>query len=295
MSADAHFTRRQLLIGGAAATGYALAAGPVEASAIETTSAGLDVATVEIPVEGGPVMRAYRAAPVDRTKLPVVLVVHEIFGVHAYIEDVCRRFAHAGYLAIAPDLYRRAGDAAGYADIRTLIAEVVSKVPDETVLADLDAARAYAAGAGGDAERTFVTGFCWGGRIVWLYAAHRPEIAAGAAWYGRLEGEASEAFPRHPVALAGGPMAPVLGLYGSADTGIPMSSVQAMRKKLAESAQASEILVFPGAPHGFHADYRPSFREMPAREGWRRALSWFASRGGVPTAFEAIPPTGSDP
>ena len=247
MSAEGALTRRQLLIGGAAATGYALAAGPVQASAIETTSAGLEAGRVEIPVEGAP-MPAYRAAPAGGSGLPVVLVVHEIFGVHAYIEDVCRRLAHAGYLAIAPDLYRRVGDPAGYEDIRKLIGEIVAKVPDQTVLSDLDAARAWAATAGGDPARTFVTGFCWGGRIVWLYAAHRPELAAGAAWYGRLEGEADPAHPSHPIDLAAAPHAPVLGLYGAEDSGIPLSSVQKMRRKLGEVSSASEILLFPAAP-----------------------------------------------
>ncbi len=281
MPADASLTRRQVLVGGAVATGYALAAGPAAASAIETSATGLDAGRVEIPVEGAP-MPAYRAAPAGGTNLPVVLVVHEIFGVHAYIEDVCRRLAHAGYHAVEPDLYRRVGDPSGYSDIGALIGEVVSKVPDQTVLEDLDAARAWAASAGGDPARTFVTGFCWGGRIVWLYAAHRPNLSGGAAWYGRLEGEADAGHPRHPIDLASEPHAPVLGLYGAEDRGIPLSSVQAMRRKLGDADRESEILVFPNAPHGFHADYRSSYREMAAREGWQRLLSWFAARGGAP-------------
>lgn len=292
-SAERALTRRQLLVGGAAATGYALAAGPAAASAIETSAEGLEAGNVEIPVAGAP-MQAYRAAPQSGSDLPIVLVVHEIFGVHEYVRDVCRRFAHAGYFALAPDLYRRAGDPSGYTDIGALIENVVSKVPDATVLADLDAALAWAGGQRGDAQRAFVTGFCWGGRIVWLYAAHRPELRAGAAWYGRLEGEASEGHPRHPVELAGALHAPVLGLYGAEDRGIPLRSVQAMRKQLGEAAAESEILVFPGAPHGFHADYRPSYREMAAREGWQRVLSWFDARGRAPAAPQPPSPTGPD-
>ncbi len=292
MSADSGLTRRQLLLSDAAATGYALAAGPVRASAIDTSAAGLEAGMVEIDAAGAP-MPAYRAAPSAGQGLPVVLVVHEIFGLHEYVRDVCRRLAHEGYLAIAPDLYRRVGDPTTIADIGALVREVVAMVPDATVLSDLDATLAWAAGQRGDPERAFVTGFCWGGRIVWLYAAQRPQLRGGAAWYGRLEGESSELHARHPLQLAAGDLAPVLGLYGSADRGIPLASVQLMRRQLAEAGQASEILVFPAAPHGFHADYRPSYRELAAREGWGQMLRWFGERGGVALPTPATVPQGS--
>jgi carboxymethylenebutenolidase len=292
MPADAGLTRRQLLLSGAAATGYALAAGPVRASAVHTPDAGLEAGMVEIDIVGAP-MPAYRAAPFAGEGLPVVLVVHEIFGLHEYVRDVCRRLAHAGYLAVAPDLYRRAGDPTTIADIGELVREIVTKVPDETVLSDLDATLAWSAGQRGDPERAFITGFCWGGRIVWLYAAHRPRLRGGAAWYGRLEGDSSESHPRHPLQLATGTLAPVLGLYGSADRGIPLTSVQAMRKQLANAGQTSEVLVFPAAPHGFHADYRPSYRELAAREGWDRMLHWFGERGGVVLTTPESAPEGA--
>ena len=293
MPVESGLTRRQVLVGGAAATGYALAAGPVQASAIATPDAGLEVGMVQVPVEGG-WMPAYRAAPALGVRLPVVLVVHEIFGLHEYVRDVCRRLAQQGYLAIAPDLYRRVGDPAEIAEVGELIEKIVSKVPDDTVLSDLDAVLAWSAVNRGDPERAFVTGFCWGGRIVWLYAAHRPQIGGGAAWYGRLEGQASAAHPSHPLDLAGGQLAPVLGLYGSADSGIPLTSVQLMRRQLTEASQPSEILVFPAAPHGFHADYRPSYRDLAAREGWQRMLRWFGERGGV-SQPPPLRPAGTSP
>lgn len=295
MPADARLTRRQLLVSGAAATGYALAAGPAQASAITTSAEGLEAGTVEIAVEGAP-MSAYRAAPIAGDGLPVVLVVHEIFGVHEYVRDVCRRLAHAGYFAIAPDLYRRVGDPSGYAEIGELVQKIVSKVPDATVLSDLDATLAWAGSQRGDVTRAFVTGFCWGGRIVWLYAAHRSDLRAGAAWYGRLEGESGDAHPRHPIDLASGKLAPVLGLYGGKDRGIPLSSVQNMRSALTQAGQSSEIVLFDSAPHGFHADYRSSYREQAAREGWQRMLGWFGKRGGIGPEVPAPgrgSPTGS--
>jgi carboxymethylenebutenolidase len=290
MPADSGLTRRQILVGGAAATGYALAAGPVHASAIHTPADGLKVGMVEIAVPGAP-MRAYRAAPALGESLPIVLVVHEIFGLHEYVRDVCRRLAQQGYLAIAPDLYRRVGDPATLTEVGELIDKIVSRVPDAGVLTDLDATLAWAGAERGDTDRAFITGFCWGGRIVWLYAAHRPELSGGAAWYGRLEGESNNSHPVHPLDLAAGKLAPVLGLYGSADRGIPLSSVQLMRRKLAEAGQASDILVFPAAPHGFHADYRASYRDLAAHEGWARMLGWFGERGGVPQpARPPLPP-----
>ena len=227
-------------------------------------------------------VRPYRAAPAGKTGLPVVLVLSEIFGVHEYIADTARRFARAGYLAIAPELFVRQGDAQGYGEMAKLIAEVISKVPDAQVMGDLDATVQWAAAHGGDVNKLGVTGFCWGGRQTWLYAAHNPKVKAGVAWYGRLEGQQNELTPRHPIDVAGQLHAPVLGLYGGADTGIPLDSVERKKTALATgsvAARASRFVVYPDAPHAFHADYRPSFRKEPAEDGWKRALAWFQQHG----------------
>ena len=261
--------------------GYAAAAGTAMAqTAIKTPSDGLTVGEITYDV-GGFKVPAYRAPPAGRTGLPVVLVIQEIFGVHEYIADTARRFARAGYLAIAPELYARQGDPAGYGEIARLQAEIVSKVPDAQVMADLDGALQWAAAHGGDANKAAITGFCWGGRITWLYAAHAP-VKAGVAWYGRLVGNSTEATPKHPVDLAAQLKAPVLGLYGAADTGIPLDTVDKMKAALAAgspAAKASQFVVYPDAPHAFHADYRPSFRQGPAEDGWKRALAWFKANG----------------
>ena len=261
--------------------GYAAAAAPVMAqTAIQTPAQGLVAGMVQIDV-GGFQMPAYRAAPAGRSSLPVVLVVQEIFGVHEYIADVCRRLARAGYLAIAPALYARQGDPAQYTEVARLLSELVAKVPDAQVLGDLDATVRWAGAHGGDLARVGITGFCWGGRITWLYAAHGP-VKAGVAWYGRLAGEASALTPRHPLDLAGALKAPVLGLYGEKDSGIPLDTVDKMKEALRKgsaAAQASEFVVYPDAPHAFHADYRPSFRKEAAEDGWKRALAWLRQHG----------------
>lgn len=261
--------------------GYAAAAAPVMAqTAIQTSAQGLVAGMVQIDV-GGFQMPAYRAAPAGRSSLPVVLVVQEIFGVHEYIADVCRRLAHAGYLAIAPALYARQGDPAQYTEVARLLSELVAKVPDAQVLGDLDATVRWAGAHGGDLARVGITGFCWGGRITWLYAAHGP-VKAGVAWYGRLAGEASALTPRHPLDVAAALKAPVLGLYGEKDSGIPLDTVDKMKEALRKgsaAAQASEFVVYPDAPHAFHADYRPSFRKEAAEDGWKRALAWLRQHG----------------
>lgn len=261
--------------------GYAAAAAPVMAqTAIQTPAQGLLAGMVQIDV-GGFQMPAYRAAPAGRSSLPVVLVVQEIFGVHEYIADVCRRLAHAGYLAIAPALYARQGDPAQYTEVARLLSELVAKVPDAQVLGDLDATVRWAGAHGGDLARVGITGFCWGGRITWLYAAHGP-VKAGVAWYGRLAGEASALTPRHPLDVAAALKAPVLGLYGEKDSGIPLDTVDKMKEALRKgsaAAQASEFVVYPDAPHAFHADYRPSFRKEAAEDGWKRALAWLRQHG----------------
>ena len=262
-------------------SGFAAAVMPVTAQTIKTDSAGLTVGEVSIPV-GDFKMPAYRAMPAGKSKQPVVLVVSEVFGVHEHIADVARRFAKLGYLAIAPELFERQGDAQSYGEIAKLIAEVVSKAPDAQVMGDLDACVAWAKVNGADTSKLGITGFCWGGRITWLYTAHNPGVRAGVAWYGKLVGPASVLQPKHPVDLVASLAGPVLGLYGGDDSGIPQDTVDAMNAALAQGnavAKKSEIVVYPGAPHAFHADYRPSFRKEPADDGWKRCVAWFKANG----------------
>ena len=272
-------TRREMMMT-TLAVGFAAAVLPVRADTVVSTSAeGLTAGEVKIPVADGEIP-AYRAMPATGGPFPIVLVVQEIFGVHEHIKDVCRRFAKEGYCAVAPELYARQGDVSKYTDYKQIFAEVVSKVPDAQVMSDLDAAVAWAAKTGsGDAARVGVTGFCWGGRITWLYAAHSVTLKAGVAWYGRLVGEATPLQPKYPIDVAAQLKAPVLGLYGGQDQGIPLADVEKMRAALAAAKQPSEIHVYPEAPHGFHADYRPSYREADAKDGWRRCLEWFRKNG----------------
>ncbi|MCW5659865.1 MAG: dienelactone hydrolase family protein [Burkholderiaceae bacterium] len=263
-------------------SGFAAAAMPICAqTVVKTDTGGLTAGEVTIPV-GSFKMPAYRAAPAGKANAPVVLVVSEIFGVHEYIADVARRFAKAGYCAIAPELFVRQGDAGSYGEIAKLVAEVIAKVPDEQVMGDLDAAVAWAKGQGADTSKLAVTGFCWGGRITWLYSAHNPAIKAGVAWYGRLVDATNRLQPTHPVEIAGKLNGPVLGLYGGADPGIPLNTVDRMKTALASgsaAAKKSEFVVYPEAPHGFHADFRPSYRKEAADDGWKRCLAWFKSHG----------------
>jgi carboxymethylenebutenolidase len=273
---------RRTALKAALGVGYAASALPLMAqTAIKTSAEGLTAGEVTIDVNGFK-MPAYRAAPAGKTGLPVVLVLSEIFGVHEYIADTARRFAKAGYMAIAPELFVRQGDAQSYGEMAKLISEVISKVPDAQVLGDLDATVKWAAANGGDTSKLGITGFCWGGRQVWLYTAHNPAVKAGVAWYGRLVGDATALNPRHPVDVAARLNGPVLGLYGAADTGIPLDTVDKMKTALAAgnaAAKASSFVVYPEAPHAFHADYRPSFRKEPAEDGWKRALAWFKQNG----------------
>ncbi|HEY9761584.1 MAG TPA: dienelactone hydrolase family protein [Trichocoleus sp.] len=266
--------RRSFLVATLAA-GFATATLPIAAETISTSSDGLVAGAIEIPVADG-MIPGYRAMPQGNGPFPVVLVVQEIFGVHEYIQDVCRRFARLGYLAIAPELFARQGDVSKLEGIPA-IREVVSKVPDTQVLSDLDATVLWANSNSGNVERLGITGFCWGGRIVWLYAAHSPQLKAGVAWYGRLVGDATPLQPQHPVDIASLVQAPVLGLYGGADEGIPISTVEQMRAELGETS--SEIFIYPDAPHGFHADYRPNYREEAAQDGWQKLLNWFKQNG----------------
>ncbi len=272
-------TRREVIVT-SLAVGFAAAASPVSADTVITTGAeGLTAGEVKIPVADGEIP-AYRAMPAKDGKFPIVLVVQEIFGVHEHIKDVCRRFAKEGYLAIAPELYARQGDASKYTDWKQLYGEVVSKVPDSQVMSDLDATLAWAGKSGsGDTARVGVTGFCWGGRIVWLYSAHSATLRAGVAWYGRLSGEANPLQPKYPLDIVADLKAPVLGLYGGQDQGIPLTDVEKMRAALAAAKNPSEIIVYPDAGHGFNADYRPSYNAEAAKDGWRRCLEWFRRHG----------------
>lgn len=274
-------TRRSALKA-ALGVGYVAAAGPLMAqTAVKTSAEGLVSGEVTIDVNGFR-MPAYRSAPAGKTGLPVVLVVSEIFGVHEYIADVTRRLARQGYLAIAPELFVRQGDPSEFGEVARIQSEIIAKVPDAQVMGDLDACVAWAGAHGGDLNRVAITGFCWGGRIVWLYAAHQPRLKAAVAWYGRLTGAANAMTPQHPVDLAAQYKAPVLGLYGGADTGIPLEGVERMKAALAQgsaAARASEFVVYPDTPHAFHADYRPSYRQGPAEDGWQRLLAWLRRYG----------------
>ncbi|APB99562.1 dienelactone hydrolase family protein [Polynucleobacter asymbioticus] len=266
--------------------GFVAASDPVLAAAIETDFTGLKAGEQMIPV-GSFQLPAYVSRPAyAKGSLPIVIVVSEIFGVHEYIADVTRRFAKLGYLAIAPEFFARAGDPNTYGTIAEIQSNIVAKTPDTQVINDLQAALVWAGKNGGDLKRVGVTGFCWGGRITWL-SATLPQVRAGVAWYGRLIGEKTEGNPRHPVEIAADLKAPVLGLYGGADTGISLESVEQMRAALAQAAaknpaaKASQIEVYPDAPHAFHADYRASYREGPAKDGWGKCIAWFKKNGVV--------------
>lgn len=270
------FKRRDVIMATLAA-GFAIAVRPVSAETITTDTQGLTAGEVSIPTDDGEIP-AYRAMPATGSNFPTVLVIHEIFGVHEYIQDVCRRFAKLGYLAVAPELFIRQGDVSQLTSVDD-IRPIAARVPDAQVMADLDATLAWAGESGGDVNRTGITGFCWGGRITWLYAAHNPQLKAGVAWYGRLVGQSNSLQPKFPVDVAPYLKAPVLGLYGGADDGIPVNTVEQMRQALAQGANPSEIIVYPDVPHAFHADYRPSYRRAAAEDGWQRLQAWFRQYG----------------
>jgi carboxymethylenebutenolidase len=262
-------------------TGFALAAGPARADAIHTDSTGLDAGEVQIPVADGQIP-GYRAKPAGKTNLPAVLVVQEIFGIHEHIKDICRRFAKLGYYAIAPSLYARQGDPGKYDmdHLHDLVTDIVSKVPDAQVMSDLDSAVKFAASDGADVSRLGITGFCWGGRIVWLYAAHDPQLKAAVAFYGQLRGQPNDLRPQFPLDLAGQMKAPVLAFYGAQDQGIPLGDVEQMRANLAQASKLDcRIQVFMDTGHGFFADYRNSYNEKDAKEAWREMLLWFRRNG----------------
>ena len=273
--------RRAFLVS-ALGAGFALATQPALAqTAIATPADGLLAGEIKVPVADGE-MVAYRAVPQGASKPAVVLVVSEIFGVHEYIKDVCRRLAKLGYCAIAPELFARQGNPRAMASIPEIQDKITNRTPDAQVMSDLDACVAWAAARGGDTSRLAITGFCWGGRITWLYAAHNPQLKAGVAWYGRLVGKVNEFTPRHPSDIVGELKTPVLGLYGGLDSGIPLETVEAMEAALQQgnaAARASSIHVYDNAPHAFHADYRPSYRKEEAEDGWQRLLAHLRKNG----------------
>lgn len=279
-----NFIKTSAMSATAIGVGFVGASEPVMAAAIETDFKGIKAGEQMIPV-GSFQLPAYVSRP-EKAKgsLPIIIVASEIFGVHEYIADVTRRFAKLGYLAIAPEFFTRAGDPNAYGTIAEIMTNIVAKTPDAQVLNDLQAALVWAGKNGGDLKRVGVTGFCWGGRITWL-SATLPQVRAGVAWYGRLIGEKTEGSPRHPVDIAADLKAPVLGLYGAADTGISLESIDQMRAALAQAApknpvaKACEFVVYPDAPHAFHADYRASYREGPAKDGWEKCIAWFKKNG----------------
>ncbi|HEX2876345.1 MAG TPA: dienelactone hydrolase family protein [Polyangiaceae bacterium] len=276
---------RRDLIRHTLSSGFALAVTPIASTVLATGADGLEAGEVKIPTSAGDIP-AYRAYPKGdgKKKLPVLLVVHEIFGVHEHIKDVCRRLAKLGYFAIAPELFVRQGDASKIPDMKQLVRDLVSKVPDAQVLADLDACVDWASHeARADVERLGVTGFCWGGRITWLYAAHRSSLKAGVAWYGKLVGDRDPLHPTFPLDLVEQLKAPVLGLYGGLDQGIPLASIGQTRGALLASKNAaanrSEFHIYPEAGHAFAADYRPSYRKADAEDGFKRLHAWLKAHG----------------
>ncbi len=272
-------TRREFILVSTLAAGFALAAQPISAKVITTDTKNLIAGQVKIPVADGEIP-AYRAMPVTGSNFPVVLVIQEIFGVHAHIQDVCRRFAKLGYLAIAPEMFARQGDVSKLSDIQEIISKVVSKVPDAQVMSDLDATVNWAAKSSkGNINKLGITGFCWGGRITWLYAAHNPKVKAGVAWYGRLKADSTSLTPKHPIDIAKSLTVPVLGLYAGKDDYIPNDTVEEMRVALKAGKSKSEIIFYPDIPHGFYADYRPTYREKQAKDAWKRLQNWFKKNG----------------
>jgi carboxymethylenebutenolidase len=269
--------RRGMLMSGLM-SGFTLATTRVEAQIVKTDSVGIEAGEVKIPVADG-TLPGYYARPAGNGPFPVVLVIEEIFGVHEYIKDTCRRFAKLGYAAVAPELYARLGDLSKMTDVGQIVSQVISKAPDATLLTDLDSAVAFAAANHGDANRLGVTGFCRGGRNTWLYAAYSPKVKAAVAWYGPIMGGTSDIQPKIVMDIAGDLKAPLLGLYGGQDAGIKVADVEAAAAKAKAAGKTVEIVVYPDAPHGFHADYRPSYRPTEAADGWAKMQAWFKKYG----------------
>lgn len=268
------FSRRGF-VATALGAGFALATQPIMAqSVIKTDATGLVAGEIRIGA-----LTAYRAQPAEGKNLPTILVISEIFGVHEYIADVCRRLAKLGYLAIAPELFARHGDPRKLSNVQDILSSIIGKVADQEVMADLDACANWAKSNGGDPARLGITGFCWGGRIAWLYSAHNPDIKAGVAWYGRIDGEVNERTPRWPLDIAGAIKGAMLGLYGGKDQGIPLEDVESMQMALDKAGGRSKTHVYADAPHAFHADYRPTYRKEAAEDGWQRLQAWFKQHG----------------
>jgi carboxymethylenebutenolidase len=261
-----------------ASRAFASAVHPIAADTLVITDdRGLITGMTDIPAADRAIP-AYRAVPASGDRHPVILVIQEIFGVHEHIKDVCRRLAKLGYLAIAPELYARQGDVSKLGTVDE-IRKLVATVPDAQVMSDLDASIVWAEHNGGDLDRVGITGFCWGGRVTWLYTAFQPKIRAGVAWYGKLAGETNPLTPVFPIHVTNRLQAPVLGLYGGQDQGIPMADVEKMRAALKDAKSASTIHVYPDAPHAFYADYRSSYRKDAAEDGWQRLQAWFKQYG----------------
>lgn len=272
---------RRVFMKSALGVGFAGAVLPVIAqTVIKTDTQGLLAGEIRITVDGQE-LPVYRAQPEGRTGLPVILVVSEIFGVHEHIADVARRFAKQGYLALAPELFFRQGDPRAYTSIAETMRQIVAKVPDDQVMKDLDACLAWTGKNGGNMQKAGITGFCWGGRITWLYSVHNSKMKAGVAWYGRLSSDKTKQTPRHPLDVVADLKVPVLGLYGAQDQGISLDTVNRMKEELAKGKSGSDIVVYPDSGHAFHADYRPSYVEADAQDGWKRCLAWFKQHGVV--------------
>jgi carboxymethylenebutenolidase len=267
------FARRGVLMTGLI-SGFTLATERVEAQAIHTDATGIEAGATEIPTTDGN-LPAYYAKPTGAGPFPVVLVNEEIFGVHEYIKDICRRLAKVGYLAVATEYYARIGDLSKMTDVKQILSEVIRKAPDAQYMSDLDSTAAWAQQHDGSATRLGVVGFCRGGRQTWLYAAHNPRLKAAVAFYGPIGGEASPIQPQTVLDIAGQIECPLLGLYGGQDQGISVESVRQAEAKAKAAHKIIDIVIYPDAPHGFHADYRPSYRQADAEDAWKRMLTWF--------------------
>ena len=272
-----HWTRRGFVMT-SLITGFALSVQPVSAETITTDTNGLDVGEVKVPTADGSIP-AYRAMPAQGGPFPTVLVVQEVFGVHEHIKDLCRRLAKAGYYAIAPELYARQGNPAEISDVQELIQKIVVKVPTDQVMSDLDAAAAYAKASGkADTTKLAVTGFCWGGWATWMYSAHNPNLKAAVAWYGS-DRKPSELTPKNPLDIAADVKCPVLALHGGADQSIPQDTIEKRQAACKAAGKTCEFKIYPDTPHGFNADYRPSYRAEAAKDGWAKMLAWFKDHG----------------
>jgi carboxymethylenebutenolidase len=255
-------------------SGFTLATQRVEAQAIHTDTTGLDAGEVQIPTTDGK-LPAYYAKPARKGPFPIILVNEEIFGVHEYIKDVCRRWAKLGYLAVATEYYARIGDLSKMTDVSKIMSDVILKAPDAQYMSDLDSTAAWAQHNDGSATRLGVMGFCRGGRQTWLYAAHNPRLKAAVAFYGPLLGTPSAIQPQTALDVADQIKCPLLGLYGAQDTSIPVDSVHQAEAKAKAAHKIVDIVIYPDAPHGFHADYRPSYHQADAEDAWKRARTWF--------------------